>query len=839
MGTLSSFWSEQPFMPHGHCYLWTPSLVFLQVTTNALIGLAYVAISLTLVEFRRRVEPLPFRFVYLAFGVFIVACGFTHFMDVCVIWRPLYWIDAALRALTAVASVGTAAVLPQYVPKAVKLAQGMRRVRREGVELEAALNDLSTLYRSARELDEQKTNFFANASHELRTPLTLILTPLASLVGRGDLPPDAQRELAGVLRHARLLSSLVDDLLDIQKLDAGKLAPSYRSTDLRELVRETAAHFESISRERRVTFSLQLPVAVPAQIDAEKIRRVLLNLLSNAFKFTPPGGAVDVELTLAPNSSAASAMHEACLRVRDTGPGIPELERARLFERFSQGNAVARGAVGTGLGLSIVRELVQLHGGSVELKRTDSAGAAFVVRLPLSRGMPSEPAQDRALPPLTAAELEITRAPSCATSVLTDETAEAADAASAGSAERPRVLVVEDNAEMRRLVVGILAARYRVIEAEDGERALRHLHDHEPDLIVSDLMMPKLDGEQLLRAVRAVSAYDGLPILLLTAKADEEFRARILRSGVQDYLLKPFEREELLARVHNLVSMRRAHVLLQREVAAQQADTELLTRAVLEQKRQLEAALSLVSAAREEAEAASRQKSDFLSLVSHELRTPLTSIRLQLARLTRGLTGPISPKQADVVDKIARSGTRLSELVESLLQFGRIESGRLVPEKTLLDLSSLAHDVVDELCARAEAKALTMRVECSADRMPLASDPALVRLIMVNLCDNAIKYTNQGEIVIAVERSPAGAARISIRDTGPGIASAAQERVFQPFVQLEDVRHKRGTGVGLGLSLVRRIAAALGAEVSLDSAEGSGSRFTVTFPKHGGSIEAL
>jgi signal transduction histidine kinase len=273
-------------------------------------------------------------------------------------------------------------------------------------------------------------------------------------------------------------------------------------------------------------------------------------------------------------------------------------------------------------------------------------------------------------------------------------------------------------------------------------------------------------------------------------------------------------------------------VLLQHEVEAQQADVEVLTRSVLAQKRQLEAALSLVSAAREQAENASRQKTDFLSLVSHELRTPLASIRLQLERLTRGLTGPITAKQSDVIHRIARSNSRLSEMVESLLQFNRIESGRLVPSQALLDLGAVAHEVVDELRVRAETKALTMRVECHDDGVAVASDPQLVRLILVNLCDNAIKYTSEGEIVVAIDRDPRGAVRLRVTDTGPGIAFAARERVFQPFEQLENVRHKRGAGVGLGLALVKRIAEALEAEVDLESAEGAGSRFSVTFPLH-------
>ncbi|HEX6241248.1 MAG TPA: histidine kinase dimerization/phospho-acceptor domain-containing protein, partial [Polyangiales bacterium] len=227
MKALLALFSEQSFMPHGHCYLWTPSMVWLQVLTNGAIGVSYVAISLTLVGFMRRMPELPLRFLYVAFGVFIIACGFTHFMDVWVIWEPHYWLDGSLRLITAIASVGTAFVLPRLVPQAVMIVEGTQRMRREGVALERAMADLATLYKRTRELDQLKTDFFANVSHELRTPLTLILAPVDGLLRRRDLPADVLSQLEMVQRNARTLLSHVHDLLDIQKLDAGKLTTEY------------------------------------------------------------------------------------------------------------------------------------------------------------------------------------------------------------------------------------------------------------------------------------------------------------------------------------------------------------------------------------------------------------------------------------------------------------------------------------------------------------------------------------------------------------------------------------------------------------------------------------
>ena len=320
-----------------------------------------------------------------------------------------------------------------------------------------------------------------------------------------------------------------------------------------------------------------------------------------------------------------------------------------------------------------------------------------------------------------------------------------------------------------------------------------------------------------------------MPILLLTAKADEELRARVLRAGAQDYLLKPFEREELLARVQNLVAIRRTHVLLQSEVEAQQSDVETLSREVIHQKRRLEGALVVMQHAREAAEQSNRHKTDFLSLVSHELRTPLTSIRLQVERLNRGRAGELSNAQLEIIAKIERSSGRLLNMVESLLQFGRLETGHLEVSSVAFDALDVVREVIDELSARAEEKKLALRLETALDAAPMVSDIQLVRLILLNLCDNAIKYTAKGDVIVAVSRAPDGALCLKVSDTGPGIASSAYERVFLPFEQLEQVRHKQGAGVGLGLALVKRVADALRAEVGLESALGQGSVFSVTF----------
>jgi signal transduction histidine kinase len=820
MDSTAGLFSGQAFMPHGHCYLWTPAMVWLQAGSNLAVGLSYVAISALLVLFVRRHRALPFRLIYVSFGVFILSCGLTHFMDVLVIWYPRYWLDAGVRVVTAIASVGTAALLPSLLPKAAQLVHSSQLMRERGIALEAAVLEMEAVYKKTVELDQLKTNFFANISHELRTPLTLILGPVQNLMLQHDkLDLEQRRELEMVARNARSLLGHVTDLLDIARLDAGKLEPCFSAVDLCELVRFTTANFDSLARDRDITLSVRTPSSLVAEVDSDKLQRVLLNLLSNAFKFTPAGGQIRVELQWLAEAKAGSAGGPcARLMVADSGPGVPMRERQQIFERFRQGAVAARRPVGgTGLGLSIVREFVALHRGEVHVEDAPEGGALFVAVLPVY-------APEHASLEETSAErvqnadavLHGLRQPELAADDFT------------GPSDVPLVLVVEDNPDMRELLTRTLRTRYRVAAAHDGQAGIDKAARLLPDLILSDLTMPDVSGDELVCAVRKIPALNSVPILLLSAKSDELLRTRTLETGAQDYVLKPFSSEELLARVHNLLTIKRTRDLLQSEVEAQQEDVESLSRQVVAQKRELSSALQSAREARQLAEQASRAKSDFLSLVSHELRTPLTSIQLQLERLRRGVTGNVSNEQVQAMDKIARSSARLLDLLEALLEFGRIESGRLEVSLGELDLGVLVREVVEELRPRAEHKGIELAVRLESEQVVIQSDARLVRLIIVNLLDNAIKYTERGAIEVRLAPADTTHVCVQVSDTGPGIEPSLQQLIFEPFQQLEHVRHKRGAGVGLGLALVKSIARALHAEIAVESEVGRGSAFTIT-----------
>ncbi|MDQ3908020.1 MAG: HAMP domain-containing histidine kinase, partial [Acidobacteriota bacterium] len=365
------------FMTHYNCYLQIGPLVSLHFFSDILIGLSYVSISATLAYLVRRARrDIPFRWVFVAFGLFIVACASTHFMEAWTTFRsPVYWLAGYLKLITAVASVATAIVLPPLVPRTLALVRAAKLSDQRLIELEAANRELEGLYSRVKELDELKTQFFANVSHELRTPLALILGPAGRLLSSQGLPEHHRQSAEMIERNARALLKHVNDLLDISKLEAGKMIASYSETDLAELLRLTSAHFQSFASERGIDFKVDAPGSLRAEADAEKLQRVIINLLSNAFKFTPDGGRVSCTLR--------GGDDHATLEVSDSGPGVPADLREAIFERFRQveGGASSRFG-GTGLGLAISKEFVELHGGAITVSDAPEGGARFRVEVP-------------------------------------------------------------------------------------------------------------------------------------------------------------------------------------------------------------------------------------------------------------------------------------------------------------------------------------------------------------------------------------------------------------------------------------------------------------------------
>ena len=408
-----------------------------------------------------------------------------------------------------------------------------------------ALTKVADQARRLEELDRAKSRFFTNVSHELRTPLTLTIGPLEDLRDgvHGDIHEEAREELDLALRNSNRLLRMVNQILDVAKLEAGQLALRPVEADLAELVASVVQAFAPLAERREIDLSSEgLDEPVMAIIDPDQFEKVILNLLSNAFKFTSPGGSVAVALSTEDHVGTPCAV----LQVTDTGIGIDESLQSAIFDRFYQGRERPESPIpGTGIGLSLARELVELHLGRIEVESTPGEGSSFTVRIPTRSLEASENGKRSGRASAVAVEPpEVQASHPADTPVDRDDD------------PRLTVLVVDDNAEIRHYVRRHLAPRYRVLEAGDGRTGLDMAKTEMPDLVLSDVMMPGMTGDELCHAIKADPELEFVPVVLLTAKASPDSRIRGFAVGADDYLTKPFSMHELRARIGNLIGRR-------------------------------------------------------------------------------------------------------------------------------------------------------------------------------------------------------------------------------------------------------------------------------------------
>jgi signal transduction histidine kinase/DNA-binding response OmpR family regulator len=452
-----------------------------------------------------------------------------------------------------------------------------REVLARSREVAEASRKLKDANAELAELYAVKTQFFANVSHELRTPLTLILGPVEKLLATSEPGDAVHSELQVVARNARLLLRHVNDLLELSKLEAGRLAVDYAELDVAEQVRQAAAFFETRAADLGVTLTVEAGQPSPAQLDPELLRRILINLLANAFKAVSRVGTVRLTVRSGPLAG------RAVIEVADTGPGIPEQHREVVFERFRQlggappgppGPSGPSGPSGTGLGLSIARELARLQGGEVTAAAAPEGGALFTVSLPLA-APPGSTVRSQPAPlpaPRLPGEVLESRLPNETVPDQDPPPGAATGPAPAEPARRPGpggerdvpvVLVVEDHPDLNKLVCDALS-HYDTVTVLDGENGLRTALTLRPDLIICDVMMPGLAGTDLVRSVRSAPDIAATPILVISARASEDARLVLLEAGVNDYLPKPFSLHELRVRADNLIQAR----LMERQLQA-------------------------------------------------------------------------------------------------------------------------------------------------------------------------------------------------------------------------------------------------------------------------------
>ncbi len=438
----------------------------------------------------------------------------------------------------------------------------------QGVSSAAAYEEERTRADKLAELDRVKTSFFSNVSHEFRTPLTLILGPAEdALAGAASLSAEERERWSLVHRNALRLSRLVNALLDFSRIEAGRVEASYEPTDLRALTGELASMFRSAIDRGGLSLRLELrELDEPAYVDREMWEKIVLNLLSNALKFTFVG-------EIAVSLQAKDECFE--LVVQDTGIGIPSAELPHIFDRFHRVKGTrARTHEGTGIGLALVAELVKLHGGNVSVESVEGSGTRFSVRVPRGHGhLPAERiGASRSLP---STSLGVTPYLEEALRWTAPETASrTSDVPNpVGAARRATIVLADDNADMRDYVSRLLGERWDVEAVSDGDAALAAVRVRPPDLVLTDVMMPGLDGFGLLREIRSDPSLRLTPVILLSARAGEEATAEGLGAGANDYIVKPFSARELLVRVASRLAV--AEIAREAHAVEEAARTEL------------------------------------------------------------------------------------------------------------------------------------------------------------------------------------------------------------------------------------------------------------------------
>ena len=631
-------------------------------------------------------------------------------------------------------------------------------------------------------LDRAKTAFFSNVSHEFRTPLTLLAGPLEDELGEREqpLPPLRRERLETAHRNTQRLIKLVNVLLDFSRIEAGRTMARFRPIELGPLTSELASMFRSTIERAGLALRVELePLATPVFVDREMWEKIVLNLMSNAFKHTF-AGSIEVRLK---NLDGAVE-----LTVADTGVGIEAHELPHLFERFHRVvGAQSRTHEGTGIGLALVKELSKLHGGDVRVESQLGHGTTFAVVIPTgSEHLPADHVERDDSSRLSGTDVAAYVQEASQWSAQ-DPPVPDPNHLDEGQA-RPKILLADDNADMRAYVRNLLASQYQVATVADGQAALEQIPVFRPDLLLTDVMMPRLDGNGLLRALRADPQTRLLPVIVLSARAGEESAIEGIEAGANDYLVKPFSARELFARV-------RTHIELAQARKAWVAHLE-------QTNEELEA---------------------FSYSVSHDLRTPLRAIDGFSKALLAQKSEQLDDEAKRYLERVRRATARMGELIDELLDLARVSRATL--QRQTISLTALASRTAVNLSELTPTRAVEWEI---AEGVQAHGDARLLQIVLENLLENAWKFTSKrADARITVGRV-VGAAPPTyfVGDNGAGFSQSYAHRLFQPFQRLHLEQDYPGNGIGL--AIVHRIIKRHGGTIWAEGQEGRGAKFYFT-----------
>lgn len=671
--------------------------------------------------------------------------------------------------------------------------------------------------RKLKELDEVKSRFFANISHELRTPLTLLLAPLESLQSLSTLQADPQlsETLATMRANGMRLLKLINDLLDLVRLESGKMPVKREPVDMETFARGLLQAVNSMAQDKRVALTGAIqPNLGMVLADRDKLEKVILNLLFNAVKFTPAGGRIVLRI----------ARNDGTLRVdvEDTGMGIDPKNLPYVFDRFWQADTSSqRKYQGAGIGLALVKELVEVQGGTVSVQSELQKGTNMSVSLPAPEAPAAAPATEQ-MPQPPAGEKQDTqndwlvnlyrRAEFFPSVTSLEATIRPPDIGRRGP--QPLILIADDEPDMLRFLRTQLESQFQVMEAVDGNQAIEKASQYLPDLILLDMMMPEKDGLAVCRELRAKSSTQNIPIVLLTARADDETKLAALDGGASDFLAKPFSTTELHVRLRNLVQSHRLQITLARQNQILESTLEQLkdTETQLVQSEKL-ASLGRMSAG-----------------IIHEINNPLNyaktglySLRNKGKLMAEEERGEYSEILADVEEGI----DRVRRIVTDLRTFTHPNTERF----DMVSLRSAVEPAMRFLSGEIKDK-ITVQLDVAEEHRVWGNDHQLTQVIL-NLLQNAAdalrrkRFVEEAPLIQVRSFQDEFSTRLVIRDNGEGISPKHTGKIFDPFFTTKDV----GEGMGLGLSICYKIIQQHRGRIHVQSEPGKFAEFTLEFPR--------
>ncbi|MDH3326574.1 MAG: ATP-binding protein [Gammaproteobacteria bacterium] len=724
-------------------------------------------------------------FSIITFVIYLAACYFNQntLIDTKIFFNNLYFLS--LSSIISVTAVHFGAI---------------RRFN------EFCLNiELDRQNRELARLNREKSQFFANVSHELRTPLTLILSPIQDLLQRPSVSIEVKDTLTMVKDNTLRLLKLVNDLLDIVRLEEGKTQLNKTPIELNKLVSGLADSVSHLAHSKDITLSRQLsdkPLVIIA--DQQALEKIFLNLLVNAIKFTRPNGDITV-------SSYLDNTHtKAFVEIKDTGIGISTTDLPYIFDRFSQADGSStRAHQGTGLGLAIVKELTEKLGGHVEASSRLGAGTTMrVIFLPCEEKILISKINNAAEVKPTPL-LNIIDKTTHKSQIKTSELAEVINPGFAysnrqpeqGNTNKPLLLIVDDEPDMQRYLISILEEDYQLLCASTGKQGLDLFTQHQPDLILLDLMLPEIDGLEVCRIIKQ-NTKQHTKIILLTARADESAKIEALKRGADDFLTKPFSSLEVKTRLNNLYQTTQLQRdLKHRHIELQKTLDELnSTQSQLIQSEKINA-LGNLSAG-----------------LLHEINNPLnyTLTALQIA-----LNDPIIQKDEELLDiceDMKEGMERISSIVGDLRAFAHPSDN----EKHTPFSFTAAVDKAIRFTTM-EHDNITITLFGCEEAWVIGSETHITQ-VLINLLSNATnaiqksQRSDNGVINIKCHKEKT-TLHVDVRDNGIGVTPDIISKIFDPFFTTQDV----GSGMGLGLSICQTIIKNHGGELSIKSSPNEGS----------------